>query len=153
MADTLLIETIEALTREGLTDTDVQWVGSTEAWFDWSDFARLADAEGDAPGDLVVVGKDWWIDRLGANKGWTLSVQRKEVPARPAVRFVPATLFGRDTTLPDDGRELFSLRADIEALRQELVVAKAQTSGAQQELQRVALIATQALGAIAGRPD
>jgi hypothetical protein len=114
---TLLEETEAALAQEALAASDVVWVGSGEMWFDWSDFAQLATPiEGQkVPGDLVVVGSDWWLDRRGANKGWSLGVQRRDVPVKPGLHHVPQALSGRDTVLPDDVRQAIAAQAAAKA--------------------------------------
>lgn len=68
----LLDETLGHLTRAGLTEKDVLWVGTQngEKSISWKSFAKLANIDYDSGYggeeirlDLVVVGKNWWLER------------------------------------------------------------------------------------------
>lgn len=74
----LLKETLEKLSENGKSQTDVRWVGTrdmryasrTLACGSWEDFAGFADFDYDAGYGgheidlaLVVVGDDWWLER------------------------------------------------------------------------------------------
>jgi hypothetical protein len=68
----LLEETLEKLTRCGLTTADVRWVGWSNGWqvVDWPTFAALANREYDNQTgkpeihhQLVIVGDSWWLER------------------------------------------------------------------------------------------
>lgn len=66
----LLNETIEILKRNGLSESDVEWVGNNEMYFSFEHFKKIADVEYDSgfgaqevAYDLLVVGKDWWLER------------------------------------------------------------------------------------------
>ena len=68
----LLRETKQALESHGLSPEDVLWVGRPELNLkcDWASFAEQANFFYDnsygcaeIPMDLVVVGKDWWLER------------------------------------------------------------------------------------------
>jgi hypothetical protein len=68
----LLEETLEVLKRYGKSEEDVEWVGSPEwGWFTREDFREVAKDVWYDNGygieeiarDLVVVGKDWWLER------------------------------------------------------------------------------------------
>lgn len=67
----LLEETIESLTKNGKTPTDVLWVGSSDGKLaiNWDEFAAIANFEynlyggQEIPTDLVIVGERWWLER------------------------------------------------------------------------------------------
>lgn len=68
----LLHETIAVLGYNGKLPEDVKWVGrrSTHSVCSWGEFASQSNIEYDngygwqeIPGDLVVVGSDWWLER------------------------------------------------------------------------------------------
>ena len=71
----LLKETINVLKEKGKTPQDVEWVGvSDTGYMSWDEFAKLADEEYDniccppiVNSQLVVVGKDWWLEREWEN--------------------------------------------------------------------------------------
>jgi len=68
----LLIETLDILGVNGKTPDEVCWVGNCERYMYWKDFAAIAryinyDADYGSEkinGDLVVVGGDWWLERV-----------------------------------------------------------------------------------------
>lgn len=75
----LLKETIEDLKDHGLTEKDVLWVGSHNAWITWENFKQIADIEYDSgygsveiPLDLMIVGDGWWMERneYDGSEGW-----------------------------------------------------------------------------------
>ena len=66
----LLQETIGALEDNGKTTDDVLWIGNSENSWEWDEFSKKADFEYSnglglvyIPEDIVVVGKDWWLER------------------------------------------------------------------------------------------
>ena len=68
----LLRETKQVLMEHGLSPEDVLWVGRPECNIkcDWASFAKQANfiydnsyGSAEIPEDLVVVGKDWWLER------------------------------------------------------------------------------------------
>lgn len=66
----LLQETIEALKDEGLSSSNVLWVGTKEARISWDNFEQIANVEyssGFGPQevakDLIIVGQNWWLER------------------------------------------------------------------------------------------
>lgn len=67
----LLEETIKFLSEMGKQEADVLWVGQEHgAHMSWDEFKRRANFEYDSGfggqeilSDLVVVGKDWWLER------------------------------------------------------------------------------------------
>lgn len=66
----LLQETIRALRAADKTIDNVLWIGNSQNSWSWEDFSKIADFEYDngfgyiyIPEDLVVVGKDWWLER------------------------------------------------------------------------------------------
>lgn len=93
----LLEETLTLLERKGKTPDDVQWVGLKDSYFTWQEFTGIADfnyyagyGTAEIPGDLVVVGSDWWLER-GEYDGlewWEF----KTLPSRPDVHRVPDDL-------------------------------------------------------------
>ncbi len=93
----LLQETIECLNEGGKSPKDVLWCGLEDEWFTWEDFAAVANIEYDSgfgteeiPLDLVIVGKDFWIERHehdGA-EWW----EYKSLPSRPEVHIIPGSI-------------------------------------------------------------
>lgn len=88
----LLQETIEELAAHGKTVQDVKWVGLGDLirYIHWEEFQRLADFEYDNGYDgyeinlgLVVVGKDWWLERNGhdGSEWWEF----KTMPKKPLI--------------------------------------------------------------------
>ena len=72
----LLAETLAVMKSHGRTPADVKWAGDGVEWiFDWETFAKSAnDIEYDNRScvqeiaeDLLVVGKDWWLERSEYN--------------------------------------------------------------------------------------
>jgi hypothetical protein len=68
----LLAETIEILALNNLTGKDVEWVGNSFGSYsiDWATFESIANVEyyesyggQEIAEELVVVGKDWWLER------------------------------------------------------------------------------------------
>ena len=68
----LLEETIEVLSKHGLTSADVQWIGTSNGCqlIRWETFAVLANREyytsfgtQEVRGDLIIVGNTWWLER------------------------------------------------------------------------------------------
>lgn len=66
----LLEETIKVLEKHNKTFDDVEWIGTTEIEISVNEFIKEANREyddgyGDAEVnlDLVVVGKDFWLER------------------------------------------------------------------------------------------
>lgn len=85
----LLTETEEILENHSLTPGDVQWVGSRNGKYaiSWYEFSKLANKEYDegyggtnVVDDLVVVGKDWWMERheYDGSEWWEF----KQIPVR-----------------------------------------------------------------------
>jgi hypothetical protein len=68
-----LQETVQALADRGKTPDDVQWVGSKDGEYaiSWDEFAVIAEdvhydsdyGAQEVATDIVVVGKNWWMDR------------------------------------------------------------------------------------------
>lgn len=66
----LLEETLGFLAKNKLTKDDVCWIGDGNGYCDWDYFAANANFKYDGGfgaefinRDLVVVGKDWWLER------------------------------------------------------------------------------------------
>jgi hypothetical protein len=100
MTTNLLKETLRKLELHGKTVAYVQWVGSEKfGRFDFYEFSAVADREyyngygaQEVAFDLVVVGKDWWLERCeydGAER-WEF----KTVPKRPSNFEVPTRVIG-----------------------------------------------------------
>lgn len=86
----LLEETEQEIKENGKTIDDVKWVGTPDAWMTWDEFALIADIEyNEGPGgqainpDLVVVGEDWWLERVVHNLEWW---EFKKLPEKPSTR-------------------------------------------------------------------
>lgn len=85
-------ETLEILNKYDKTWDDVEWVGSV-SWnltIDKNQFLTLADREynngyggNEVPLDLVVVGKDFWLERheYDGSEWWEF----KQIPKKPAI--------------------------------------------------------------------
>lgn len=65
-----LKETVDTLHKYKLTLEDVVWIGTPQVKIDIEKFKELADQEYDdryypiqISRDLLVVGKDWWLER------------------------------------------------------------------------------------------
>ena len=86
----LLQETKEILKEMGKKESDVLWVGSTDGKYiiTFQQFKKLAQSfiydEGfgaqEVARDLVVVGKDWWLERseYDGSEGW----EYKTIPSK-----------------------------------------------------------------------
>ena len=68
----LLRDTLEFLTKRGLTPQNVAWVGSADGQFaiTWEEFTWMADRiyennsdHLEVAEDLVIVGAEWWLRR------------------------------------------------------------------------------------------
>lgn len=84
----LLDETIKVLEEHNKTLDDVEWIGTTEIEISVNEFIKEANREyddgyGDAEVnlDLVVVGKDFWLERneYDGSEWWDF----KMMPKRP----------------------------------------------------------------------
>ena len=93
----LLEETIGMLRKNGKAQEDVDWVGNNNIWFTWRDFAKVADTEYDdgfggeeVSMDLLVVGKDFWLERhsYDGSEWWEF----KRIPIYPRKYRVPVAL-------------------------------------------------------------
>ena len=97
-AKNLLDETLEALTLNGKSPSDVLWCGSTDFCFTWEDFKAVAERTNYNAGyggqevavDLVIVGDGWWLERAEYDGGewWEF----KSLPERPSEFHVPVRL-------------------------------------------------------------
>lgn len=83
----LLVETLSVLTRNGKTESDVLWVGSSEVKISWDNFKKLADVEynngfgtQEVASDLLIVGDGWWLERLeyDGSEWWSFKTTPKE---------------------------------------------------------------------------
>ena len=86
--ENLLEETKEKLAVCHKTPKDVLWVGSSDGSeaITWEEFEKMADFDHDAGYgaaeirmDLVVVGKDWWLERYeyDGSEWWVYKKQPK----------------------------------------------------------------------------
>ena len=84
----LLKETLEFLIEHDLTSEDVCWVGDGENYCNWNTFAAHAsfnydDSYGcqEINDNLIVVGKDWWLERhdYDGSEWWEF----KRLPVKP----------------------------------------------------------------------
>lgn len=78
--ENLLKETLEVLKRNGKSSLDIVWIGSADGKFAlsndfeldaWAQFIKMADFEYEdgyggvvVSADLVIVGADWWLERM-----------------------------------------------------------------------------------------
>ena len=99
----LLQETLDELKENGKTPADVRWVGreSVNAKCSWDEFAKQSDFEyyngygsAEIPGDLVVAGDDWWLERAeyDGSEWWKF----KTLPVEPKVS---KCVFGKELGL------------------------------------------------------
>lgn len=93
----LLQETLKKLDEHGLTPDQVQWVGRTDGWFTWEEFAALADQEYESDwgvreidAGLIVAGDGWWLERreYDGREWWAFCA----LPVTPAEHRQPETL-------------------------------------------------------------
>jgi hypothetical protein len=86
-----LKETVECLIEAGKTIQDVRWVGTSEWWITWNEFALNSNFVYDSGYggteinmDLKVVGDNWWLERheYDGSEWW----EYKTLPRRPQVR-------------------------------------------------------------------
>ena len=84
----LLRETIKVLKEYNKEPKDVEWVGTNDGYITWDKFKKLADRNYDngyggeeVNIDLVVVGKDWWLERheYDGSEWW----EYKTLPQKP----------------------------------------------------------------------
>ena len=85
----LLTETIKVLKEHGKTKKDVVWCGSEEYGFcTFNEFITIANVEYNSgfggqeiASDLVIVGKDFWIERRECDESEWL--EYKVIPTKP----------------------------------------------------------------------
>lgn len=89
-----LQETVTILDFYKKSPIDVEWVGNTDFYFTWDEFAAVANIEynsgfggAEAAEDLKVVGKDFWLERheYDGSEWW----EYKEHPVKPAKHIIP----------------------------------------------------------------
>ena len=96
----LLQETLEILSTINKSPQDVEWCGSrTGGYFTWDHFAKIANVEynndygsQEVCYDLVVVGKDWWLERheYDGSEWW----EYKQLPVRPEKEILANSVLG-----------------------------------------------------------
>ncbi len=94
----LLDETVRSLDSHNHSPSDVLWVGTSDVWFTWDEFADPAtnanyDSRYGSPKvaqDLVIVGKDWWMNRheYDGSEWWYFNTS----PIIPTEHRAPANL-------------------------------------------------------------
>lgn len=97
----LLAETMDMLEQHGKSGDDVEWIGAAldyhqKEWAvgTWNDFIKLAAkikydsgyGGNEIRGSLVIVGKDWWLERgeYDGSEWWEF----KRLPTKPT-EYVP----------------------------------------------------------------
>jgi len=97
----LLEETLLALDLYGKSEADIKWVGSYTHRAKWKDFKKAADVVYDAstlsedivPEDLLIVGEDWWMERV--ERRLTRSWVFKRLPKEPKEKIKLKKLIGK----------------------------------------------------------
>jgi hypothetical protein len=89
-----LHETLEALKQIKKSPVDIAWVGTTEAYMTWAEFACLADRTYESTqdavrGGLYIVGDTWWLERK----------ESRWVPFQKPQYHVKLTLFSDEETV------------------------------------------------------
>jgi hypothetical protein len=83
----LLQETIKILEDHKKSPQDVLWVGDSESFCSWDDFARIANFQYDdgygtnlIDSELKVVGQDFWLERheYDGSEWWEFKRQPKK---------------------------------------------------------------------------
>ena len=110
----LLDETLQALAANGYTPEDVAWVGSADGSYTmlWEQFTAVANQSYNPRAmsaqvvcDLVIVGINWWLERVkvGGEEIW--ACRQKPMACIPAETlmeiFVPEEDLGSDLTARD----------------------------------------------------
>lgn len=88
-----LQETKNVIKANGKTIEDVLWVGNGEYVISWADFEKISNVEYDSgygaqemPTDILVVGKDWWMEReeYDGAESWSFkTMPRKQSKTKP----------------------------------------------------------------------
>ena len=90
----LLNETLDFLTDNGKSPTDVAWVQWEEFYCSWVEFVNAAAFEYDSgfggaeiQTSLKIVGADWWLERgeYDGSEWWEF----KTMPTKPAMQRTP----------------------------------------------------------------
>ena len=97
--ENLLEETLKILEDNNLLREDIEWIGSGDCYFTLDEFIKVANKAdydsgyggNEVAGDLLVVGKDWWLERgeYDGSEWWSL----KRLPIKPVkkIRLVALT--------------------------------------------------------------
>lgn len=97
--ENLLAETIDALLENNKTVADVLWCGTSEIYFDWEEYEKLANliynngyGSPKIAIDLLIVGEDWWLERdeYDGSEWWEL----KTLKTKPKTERIPNQLNG-----------------------------------------------------------
>jgi hypothetical protein len=91
----LLQETLDALSANEKSPSDVEWVGSDDGWFTWDEFATVAAAadyeawfgSAKVAQDLIVSGNGFWLERgeYDGSEWWEFKTSKKRPVYRRAV--------------------------------------------------------------------
>lgn len=96
----LLEETIQVLKKYGKTPKDVLWVGSVDGEYaiSWEEFEKIAEnvwyyngyGSQEIAYDLVVVGDDWWLERVeyDGSEWWEIRKKPEKKPDAKPFRVV-----------------------------------------------------------------
>lgn len=97
----LLKETFECLEKNGKSMLDIEWIGGDTFTISKEDFMRLANVTYDngyggqeVPYDLVLVGKDFWLERkeYDGSEWWEMKMK----PIKPSEEKPIVTLIRKD---------------------------------------------------------
>jgi len=102
MSINLLQETMQALHEYSKDADDVLWIGSLDGKYaiSFDEFFKIADFKYDngyggqeIAKDLVVVGKDWWLERYeyDGSECWVFKFKPVKVAGKPFTRLTHAT--------------------------------------------------------------
>ena len=113
----LLEETTRVIKENGKRVSGVLWVGNSKARTTWNKFAPIANIDYDSgfggtevSEDLLVVGKDWWLERheYDGSEWWefkTLPVKPKKLIKLKALTMGQARAAGHGYFYGGDGLE------------------------------------------------
>lgn len=97
----LLKETVKVLNEHGKSLDDIIWIGSKDCEIDKDQFIKFANKEYDrgyglieVAEDLVIVGKDWWLERheYDGSEWW----EYKRLPIKPNIMSSTCNIFVSD---------------------------------------------------------
>jgi len=109
----LLSETIEILSDNNKTESDVLWVGDLTAYFSWEHFKKIASVDYDngfGGAEIIqclkVVGNDFWLERheYDGSEWW----EYKELPKKPVLLFELPSVKAREIKPQKEGVYVWS---------------------------------------------